>query len=140
MFEWLEPREADRLFPVLGVVEASTRPQHTETAIAGAGLRVDARIELGTEWGEYAEERAPAPGRHLLRAARLSRDPGRYIDRFGRAAYEVMVGDCRWHVYRMLGKLSPRVYVLSRDAAADAPHRPVGRPAAVPAVPEPERP
>jgi len=25
-----------------------------------------------------------------------------------------MLADCFWHVYRMLGKLSGRVYVLSR--------------------------
>ena len=69
---------------------------------------------LATEWGEYAEEHSATPGHHLLRAARLSRDPDRYIARFGRAAYEVMLGDSFWHIYRMIGKLSSRIYLLSR--------------------------
>jgi hypothetical protein len=27
----------------------------------------------------------------------------------------MMLGDCLWHVYAMLGKLNCRVYLLSRD-------------------------
>jgi hypothetical protein len=50
----------------------------------------------------------------LLWAARLRRDPERYIAQFGRANYEVMLGDCLWHVYAMIGKISRRAYVLTR--------------------------
>ena len=91
------------------VVPGSADPRRTEAA----GLRVDDCIELGPEWGEFAEEQGGAPGRMLVHAARLLRDPSRFVDRFGRAAYEIMLGDCRWHAYRMLGKLSPRVYLLT---------------------------
>ncbi len=48
------------------------------------------------------------------RRARLLRAPDRFIERFGQAAYDIMLADCLWHVYRMIGKLSGRVYVLSR--------------------------
>ena len=89
-------------------------PRPRAPAITGAGLRIDAVHHLATEWGEYAEEHSATPGHHLLRAARLSRDPDRYIARFGRAAYEVMLGDSLWHIYRMIGKLSSRIYLLSR--------------------------
>lgn len=109
----LEPREADWLFTVMGVIPSSADADRTEQAVATAGLRVDARIELGSEWGEYAQERGGSPGRRLLHAARLVRDPARYVDRFGQAAYDIALGDCLWHVYRMIGKLAPRVYVLS---------------------------
>ena len=37
-----------------------------------------------------------------------------YRARFGNSAYEIMLGDCLWHVYAMLGKLERRVYVLTR--------------------------
>ena len=50
----------------------------------------------------------------LLHAAGLLRAPDRYIEKFGKAAYEIMLGDCLWHVYGMIGKLSRRVYILSR--------------------------
>lgn len=58
------------------------------------------------------QEDTGEPGRRLLHAARLLRDPERYIAKFGRSAYDIMLGDCLWHVYRMIGKLSARVYLL----------------------------
>jgi hypothetical protein len=48
-----------------------------------------------------------------LHAARLLREPERYITRFGKQNYDIKPGDCLWHVYRMIGKLSSRVYLLS---------------------------
>jgi hypothetical protein len=68
---------------------------------------------LGSEWGEYYHEHMPARSRHLLHAARLLRDPERYVARFGQQNYDIKLGDCLWHVYRMIGKLSGRVYLLS---------------------------
>jgi hypothetical protein len=49
----------------------------------------------------------------LLHAARLRREKKIFIDRYGEAAYAMMVGDCFWHVYAMIGKLTRRVYVLT---------------------------
>jgi SAM-dependent methyltransferase len=114
----LEPREAGWLWQALGVVAHSTDPARTEAAIAAAALRVDERIDLGSEWGEWSEERSGPAGRKLLWAARLLRDPERYRARFGEAAYEIMLGDCLWHVYAMIGKLERRVHVLSRRGAS----------------------
>jgi SAM-dependent methyltransferase len=109
----LEPAEAALLLPVLGCWAAAMRPENTEAAIAGAGLRIDRCIALGSEWGEYYHEHVPERSRHLLHAARLRRDPERYIARFGRQNYDIKLGDCLWHIYRMIGKLSSRVYLLS---------------------------
>jgi len=68
---------------------------------------------LGSEWGEYYHEHRPTRSRHLLHAAWLLRDPERYAARFGQQNYDIKLGDCLWHVYRMIGKLSSRVYLLS---------------------------
>jgi SAM-dependent methyltransferase len=111
--ELLEPREAAWLLPTMGCAAANMRPEVTDAAITGAGLRIDRCIVLGTEWGEYAEEHYGTGGRHLLHAARLIRDPGRYIQLFGTANYDIALGDCLWHIYRMIGKLSGRSYLLS---------------------------
>jgi hypothetical protein len=37
-----------------------------------------------------------------------------YEERFGTDAYEAMLTDSLWGVYQMIGKLDPRLYVLSR--------------------------
>jgi SAM-dependent methyltransferase len=109
----LEPAEAAFLLPVMGCFPGSMRPENTAAAIDAAGLRVDRCVVLGTQWGEHAQEHTRRPGRHLLHAARLIRDPDRYITRFGQANYDIKLGDCLWHIYRMIGKLSSRVYLLS---------------------------
>jgi SAM-dependent methyltransferase len=109
----LEPREAAELWSATGIVPASADRERVEAAIAGAGFRVDETIDL-REWGERAEETSGKGGRRLLYASRLLRDPRRYVERFGQAAYETMLADSLWHVYGMIGKLDRRAYVLTR--------------------------
>ena len=103
----LEPREAE----LLGATGRFEAPR-MEAAFTRAGFAVEASLELGSEVGEYIEERTGEAGRRLIHAARLLRAPERYIEQFGRLAYDIMLGDCLWHVYRMIGKLSGRVYLL----------------------------
>ena len=113
--ELLEPGEAAWLWATMGVVPESADPVRTEAAIAAAGLRIDERLEIGSEWSEWAEERHGSASRKLLHASRLRRNRSAYLERYGQAAYDMMLGDCLWHVYAMLGKLNRRVYLLSRD-------------------------
>jgi RimJ/RimL family protein N-acetyltransferase len=125
----LEPTEAAFLLPVLGCSATAMRPENAEAAIVGAGLRIDRCIVLGSEWGEYYHEHVPERSRHLLHAARLQRDPDRYIARFGKQNYDIKLGDCLWHIYRMIGKLSSRVYLLSAPAdPAGREREPIGTP------------
>ena len=112
----LEPREAAELYGPLDCVASSMVPERTELAIKSAGLKVEDRIVLGSEWGEFFEEASGKAGRLLLHAGRLLRDPDRYICRFGLHDYETKLADCQWHVYRLVGKLSSRIYVLSANA------------------------
>ena len=108
-----KPREAAWLWQTMGVVPASTDPRLVERAFEAGGLAVDERIVIGTEWGESAEERSGRVSRKLIHASRLRRDPHRYIERFGRPAYEIMLADCHWAVYAAIGKLSRHVWLLS---------------------------
>ncbi|MDX6475855.1 MAG: hypothetical protein QOH95_1366 [Gaiellaceae bacterium] len=110
----LEPREAEWLWRTMGVVPASAERERTDAAISAAGLRIDRRIDLGTEWGEWTEEHTGKSSSRLLYASRLLRQPERYISKFGQASYEIMLGDCLWHVYGMIGKLDRVVYILAQ--------------------------
>jgi hypothetical protein len=98
----------------MGVVPTSADPGVIDDAIARSGLEVVDTIDLSTEWGERSQEEDGSGGRALLHLARLLRDPGRYRSEFGDAAYDVMLGDCRWQVYRTMGKLGARVDVLRK--------------------------
>lgn len=108
----LESSEAGWLSDRLGIILANSDREHFESAFAAAGLVAEQAMEMGSEWGERSQEEAGEPGRRLLHAARLMREPERYIARFGQTSYDIMLADCLWHVYRMIGKLSSRVYLL----------------------------
>lgn len=108
--------EADWLFDVMGVVPDSADPEVLDAAIAGSGLEVVDTIDLGSEWGEWSQEHDGHAARALLHLARLLREPERYRVEFGEAAYDVMLGDCRWQVYRMMGKLAGRIDVLQQPS------------------------
>ena len=113
--DWLEPRGAVRFW---GSEEAARRaePGHFEAAAAEAGLVITEMVELGSETVEWWEERNGKAGRELLAAARLLRAPARYVERFGQGAYDIKLNDAFWFVYRMIGKLTQRVYVLQRPS------------------------
>jgi SAM-dependent methyltransferase len=115
--ELLEPREAAWLWATMGVVPESADPARTEAAIAAAGLRVDERLLIGSEWSEWVEEHHHSASRKLLHASRLQRNRASYVERYGQAACDMMLGDCLWQVYAMIGKLERRVYLLSPDEA-----------------------
>lgn len=110
----LADEEAAWLFGVMGVVPESADPRVLDDAIAASGLEVVDTVDLSSEWGEWSQEQEGAAGRALLHLARLQRDPERYRAEFGDAAYDAMLGSCRWHVYRMMGKLGARIDVLRR--------------------------
>ncbi|MGH3168093.1 MAG: class I SAM-dependent methyltransferase [Trebonia sp.] len=115
--EWLTPAEAARLWAPLGAHAASMDPRHLEASIAGAGLAIDQCIELHGEWREYAEERELIlTSEQLVHVSRLLRNRAAYEERFGPESYETILSNCLWGIYQMIGKLNPRIYVLSRQA------------------------
>ncbi len=114
----LETREAAWLWSTMGVTPESADPVHAEEAMRTAGLQIDQRIVVGTEWGEWSQEHDGTGGRKLLHAARLLRGQDTYVGRYGQEAYDIMLGDCLWGVYGMIGKLERRVYVLSRPTSS----------------------
>jgi hypothetical protein len=83
-------------------------PPAPRRPIAAAGLRIDERLEIGSEWSEWAEEHHGSASRKLLHVSRLRRNRAVYLERYGRTAHDMMLGDCLWHVYAMIGKLSRR--------------------------------
>jgi ubiquinone/menaquinone biosynthesis C-methylase UbiE len=108
----LEPREAAWFWGGLDAAERS-RAEFFEASAASAGWAVADMLDLRSETVEWAEEHNGKACRELVAAARLLRDPDRYIERFGRAAYDIKLNDAFWFVYRMIGKLTQRIYVLS---------------------------
>ena len=110
--DMLSEDEAAFLWSASDVVERNANRVDFEKSIAASGLRIIESIDLASETVEWAEEQTGKAARELMAIARLRRDPRRYIDQFGQAAYESKRADAYWHVYRMLGKLTSRIDVL----------------------------
>lgn len=61
-----------------------------------------------------AEEVDGTPAQRLLWASRLLRQRERYVSEFGIDRYDIMLGDCLWHAYRLIGKLTGYACTFSR--------------------------
>lgn len=109
----LTEHEAGRFCALDGPV-TSADPARIDAAITVSGLHVDRWFSVGLEWAEHLAETTGKGPRRLLHLARLLRQPEQYIERFGRWEYDVMVADCYWHLWRLMGKLDERVYLLTK--------------------------
>jgi ubiquinone/menaquinone biosynthesis C-methylase UbiE len=111
---WLEPGDAERLWPPLAAVPRNADPAFFEAQVSASGFRVVERIEVTSEWREHSEESGERrTSKQLLHAARLLRGGDRYRTDLGERAYAFELGNCLWGIYQMIGKLSGRVYVLA---------------------------
>lgn len=82
-----------------------------------AGLHIDQRIILGTEWGQYSEGTpAREAGTYYMRRGCCT-NPNATSNSSGAENYDIALGDCLWHIYRLIGKLSDRVNLLSTLAS-----------------------
>ena len=107
----LEPREAERFWSS----ETDRRNAditHFESSVAAGGLEVERMLDLQGETVEWAQEHHGKAAAEALAASRLLRAPDRYIERFGREAYDIKLTDSLWFLYRLIGKLTQRLYVL----------------------------
>jgi SAM-dependent methyltransferase len=110
------PRITDAEIGELPLAPNSLYPADIDQLLRRAGLTINEQVDYGSEWGELSQERDGTAGRRLLYAARLLRQPDRYIEQFGRANYDIMLGDCLWHIYRMIGKLTGYAVTFTKPA------------------------
>ena len=114
--ELLEPQEARMLHRPLGNVPASMSEANVEAAFGKAGLAIERKDVIGTEWREYEEERDEKPVSYdLLRLARLRRQRDEIVKRYGQELFELAQASLHWGPYQFLGKLLPVTYVLKRS-------------------------
>jgi ubiquinone/menaquinone biosynthesis C-methylase UbiE len=113
----LEPREAERLFSAVAIVPENMSRAYFEEMAGEAGFAIASVDEIDSEWREHWLETGDSKTvDHLLRAARLRRREGVFVERYGRASYEAALGGSVWGVYQLLGKLCPTVYVLEKPS------------------------
>lgn len=107
----LEPKEAARLSADLAQVPERLDSELFETTVEETGFTIETIDLVASEWLENLLEREDGEKR-LLRAARLNRNRDRFVETMGVVPYRVMQGNNLWTIYRMIGKLEDRVYVI----------------------------
>ncbi|HEU5211353.1 MAG TPA: class I SAM-dependent methyltransferase [Gaiellaceae bacterium] len=109
----LEPGDEALLARHLSVVRSSLDEDAVEAAFAGAGLDVERKEVITTEWREWEEERTQPASRALLRLARLRRQRGELVAEFGDELVAHAEANLHWLPFLLLGKLRPTLWVLT---------------------------
>lgn len=110
----LYPEEAASLSADTASVPERLSVSNFEATVAAGGFTVESLEVLGSEFVEASQEAGTAPN-YLLQISRLRRAKQSLIDELGELTYRVMYGNALWSIYRMIGKLESRIYVLSRN-------------------------
>ena len=98
----------------LALVEANLDAANVEDAFARAGLTIELKEVIGTEWREHAEESTLVTSRDLLRLARLRRQRDEIVAAADAELYGHLESNLHWSAYQFLGKLAPTIYVLRK--------------------------
>jgi hypothetical protein len=113
----MESKEAAWLPASFGLVPESMDEQVVEAAFQAAGFQMHSKEPLGSELMEWVEEHEGRASRELMRLARMLRKPAYYQELLGAGRYEVALANYHWGLYILLGKLSPTLYVLRKNAS-----------------------
>jgi ubiquinone/menaquinone biosynthesis C-methylase UbiE len=108
----LAPQEFELLERSMGNVSSNLVERNVEEAFGSAGLAIERKEAIGTEFKQYTEERTQPASRTLLRIARLRRLRRSIIESHGEDIYNHVEANLHWEVFQFLGKLQPTVYVL----------------------------
>jgi ubiquinone/menaquinone biosynthesis C-methylase UbiE len=111
----LSAQEAELFSRHLGNVPANLIEANVEAAFEQAGLAVERKDVIGTEWREHVEEQRNLMSRSMLRLSRLQRRRDELVERFGRDICDSVEANLHWEVFQFLGKLLPVAYVLRRN-------------------------
>lgn len=107
----LEPKESAALVADLAQVPDRFDAGIFEVTVEEAGFTIEVIDRVASEWLERLLEGEDGEKR-LLRAARLNRNRDRFVEAMGPVPYRVVRGNTLWTIYRMIGKLEDRVYVI----------------------------
>jgi SAM-dependent methyltransferase len=111
----LAHEECEMLERHMGNVSSNLVERHVEEAFGSAGLAIERKEVIGTEYKEYVEERTQPGSRTLLRIARLRRLRRSVIESHGEDIYNHVEANLHWEVFQFLGKLQAICAQLRRS-------------------------
>jgi ubiquinone/menaquinone biosynthesis C-methylase UbiE len=110
----LTSTERQLLDRALGNVSSNLGEGRVEEEFRVAGLAIERKDVVGSEFKEHSEERTKPGSRTLLRIARLRRLREQVTAAHGKDIYDHVEANLHWELFQFLGKLQPTTYVLRR--------------------------
>jgi SAM-dependent methyltransferase len=110
----LEPQEEALVCDYTATVPERLSVPAFEATVAASALSVESVDVVGSEFTEANQEAGKVPN-YLLQVSRLRRAKEQLVAELGEVPYRVMYGNALWSIYRLIGKLETRVYVLRRS-------------------------
>jgi SAM-dependent methyltransferase len=114
--ERMPPQELAPLCGPLCLVRENLDQHRVEAALAGAGLTIFERLEVGGDFAEIFEQRSGIAGRELMRLSRLIRRRDTFEAAYGRETCDLAAALYTWLLHQLLGKVSFWLYHLRRGA------------------------
>jgi len=110
----LYPEEKRQLCADTATVPERLSAANFEATVAASRFSIESREILGSEHVEASQEAGTAPN-YLLQVSRLRRAKDSLVAEMGEVPYRAMYGNALWSIYRLIGKLESRIYVLRKD-------------------------
>lgn len=110
----LEPQEKALVCDYTATVPERLSVPVFETTVAAGAFSIESVDVVGSEFTEFNQEAGKVPN-YLLQVSRLRRAKDQLVAELGEVPYRVMYGNALWSIYRLIGKLETRVYVLRRS-------------------------
>jgi ubiquinone/menaquinone biosynthesis C-methylase UbiE len=115
--EFMETKEAARLYKTLGIVSENMSSNYVEGCFKDAGLQILSRHTIGSELAQYYEESEGRYTRELMRLARMILAKKKFLAELGEVNYEVTSALYLWGIYHLIDKLSVSIYTLIKSAS-----------------------
>ncbi len=81
-------------------------------------FKIVKKLVIGSQFAQQQLENNPDESEAisgLVRIARLRTWPDKYINKYGKQAYRIVLAGSHWSLYILLGKLQPTVFIVQKD-------------------------
>jgi len=114
--ERLSESEARELNESLGGAEQGLDVTRVDRCIERNFELVTKRVigSRGTQYDVETRKDKSQAAADLLKVARLLTWPEKYIEKYGKKTYDIVLAEAHWCVYILLGKLEPTVWIVQK--------------------------
>lgn len=113
----ISEEEANFLGKTLGGDRGKLLTVNEIEVMIGKFFKIEEKSDIGSQFGQYAIEqqadKSEAAG-NMLKIARLQTWADKYIEKYGKKTYQIVLAEAMWSPFILLGKLKPTVFIVQK--------------------------